>query len=187
MPARDGIQGSNGRTPRDELNRVSLLRELKKLGLQEPAEKAFWWWPSLEDTCLALMDHLGTRLKDQAGRPLAISAIADAMSEFARASAQRKSTEVCVQRFLSRLLDVSHILMSHIVFAEDQHGRQHVWRPFADRYDDWCDRLGGLEVRWNPKSFLFEDEICAARRMLATATMDMQDFTLAFKDVAGEQ
>lgn len=182
IPAADGVAGSDGRTPRDEVNRRTLLRALQKRGLKETAEKAFWWWPSLECTCLALMDHLGSNVLDEKGSPLAITAISDAFIDFASGVREKKTIEVNVQSFLCKLLDISEYLMSSSLFVVDSNGLQHVWRPFADRYDDWRDRHAGLgEIKKQPKAYLFEDELDAARRMLATITMDTQDFALAFR------
>jgi hypothetical protein len=184
LPPSDGFSASNGRTPRDEVHRRYLLREMGKLGLRQAAETAFSWWPTLEETALAILDHLGVELTDERNRPLAITAIADALIAFGQAVQEGRQIEECVEAFLKKIVDLAeHLLRWTTYIQEPDGGQRHSWRQFAEPYPVWLERNQALgELHRTQSAFVFDDEMLAARRMLCTATMTPQNFAIAFKE-----
>jgi hypothetical protein len=182
VPTTDHATNPSGRTLLDHRNRKTLMKELERRGLQSSAQNAFRWWPTLEETALALCAHLGSDLQDESGEPLAFSTIDKALKEFSRATDSGGLIDAGVVAFLVTVLDLAEHLLRLNVYVEDEAGTKHVWRQFAEPYPTWAVRHASLgDIRCARTAFVFDQELWAAKRMLATATMVPRDFNLVFR------
>lgn len=171
---------TSGRTLRDAGNRRSLMKELERRGLRSAALNAFGWWPTLEDTALALYGHLGDDLRDESGVPLAVGAVERALHAFSAAT-MAGPIDAGVLAFLESVIELAERLLRLNVYVEEEGGVRHVWRQFAEPYPTWLARHASLgEIRCAQTAFVFESELWAAKRMLATATMVPRDFNMVF-------
>ncbi|MBI2770587.1 MAG: hypothetical protein HYX47_13255 [Burkholderiales bacterium] len=179
VPSADGA--TNGRTLQDAGNRRALMKDLERRGLRSAALNAFQWWPTLEDTALALCAHLGSDLKDETGAPLAVAALDRALKAFSAATIAGP-IDAGVVAFLDSVLELAEQLLRLNVYVEDGEGIRHVWRQFAEPYPTWASRHAAMgEIRSAQTAFVFDQELWAAKRMLATATMVPRDFNLVFR------
>lgn len=170
----------SGMTLKDQGNRRALHRDLQSRGLSSAALNAFAWWPTLEETSLALCAHLGTDLKDEAGAPLAYATVAKALQAF-NAATENGPIDAGVMAFFDTVLELAEELLRLSIYVEDAEGTKIPWRQFAEPYPQWAAMHAKLgEIHCGQTAFVFDQELWAARRMLATATMGPRDFDLVF-------
>jgi hypothetical protein len=180
VPDGDHLAKKNGQTLRDEANKKALAKFLDQRGLKSTAANAFGWWPTLEETALALSAHLGD-LKDESGQSLAFVTIERALLAF-REATQAGPIDAGVAAFLAAVLSLAEYLLRLSIYVEDAAGLQLVWRQFGEPYPAWLARHKAFgPIHSTQASFVFPEDLWAAKRMLATATMGPRDFNLAFR------
>lgn len=164
-----------------EAARSKMRRALGARKLRQAAERAFHWWPSLEETAIALCLHLGD-LRDDTDDSLAHTAVAKAVRAFSDAADDEKPIAEAARAFLVEIVRVAETLQCTHVYVETPDAKV-VWRQFAESYSDWCRSAARLgEVRRSKVPLLIPVHPWAAQRMLATQTMGPHDFVLLFKE-----
>jgi hypothetical protein len=155
---------------------------LRQSGLTHQATCAFGWWPTLENSCVELMMHLGCdRLRIDSVAPLSHVTIRSSVRSFDLAYEQTGKIDIAVRRFLDAFLEAADQLTTHKIYAEVG-AQKLIWEPFRQPYDSWIRDVGiEAKVKVSGSYFIFEDELLTARRMLAAITLSKTDFNLAFE------
>lgn len=154
---------------------------LRQNGLSHQAACAFGWWPTLENSCVELIMHLGSsQLLVNNNDSLAHATIRMAIRSFDSTYASTAKIDNAVKSFLESFLAVADDLTSQRIYAEM--GEQiWFWEPFRQSYDIWREEIAtDATVKISGKYFIFDDDLLVARRMLATLTLSKTDYKLAF-------
>jgi hypothetical protein len=171
---------------RHETQKSAQARELLHIdigheGLTQQATLAFTSWPTLERCAIELYEHLGQHIVLANQKPLARATIGEAIRVFDDTLRSTHHLERAVLAFLTTTVNVAEILCSHVVYVTHSNQSTHRWMPFKQSYDNWLsDNAGYLHIQIQTNPFVFDDDLAAARRRIASITLSHADYARVF-------
>jgi hypothetical protein len=155
--------------------------DMAQEGLTPQATLAFTSWPTLHSCAIELYEHLGQHLVLADQKPLARATLVEAICAFEDALHRTQHLERAVLAFLTTTVNVAEILCSHIVYVTHPDQSTHNWMPFKQSYDNWLlDNAGYLHIQTQANPFVFDDDLAAARRRIASLTLSHADYARVF-------
>lgn len=161
--------------------RQRLQSDMGHEGLMQQAKLAFTSWPTLQSCAIELYEHLGQHIVLADQTPLARDTIGEAIRAFDDTLRSTHHLERAVLAFLTTTVNVAEILCSHVVYVTHPDQSTHHWMPFKQSYDNWLiDNAGYLHIQIQPNPFVFDDDLAAARRRIASLTLCHADYARVF-------